>query len=300
MKICFILLLLLGLSQSHPILEERSESGVQADIGTMILTSNNGSRQILVEGDLVAPRTRNAMRCWYNECLWKKHSDGSVTIPYTVSSDFNQWDRRKIQRAMQAYHDSTCVRFEPRQDEDDYISFEDGDGCWSNYGKTGGKQELSLNRMGCLYHGIIQHEINHALGFYHEHNRSDRDEYVHINWDNINRDMAYNFYKQYANNLDTPYDYSSIMHYGKTAFSIRSGQDSITAIPDADVEIGQRKGMSDIDVLRINKLYECKDFLEQRQNAKQKNKKKHEEDLKKKTEKVVSNSISRLFDLSLA
>ena len=143
MKILFSLLLLLGLSQSHPILEERRESEVQTDISSMILASNNASTQILMEGDLVAPRTRNAMYCWYNDCLWKKNADGSVTIPYTVSRSYDSWDRKKIQKAMKTYSDSTCVRFEPRQHEYDYISIENYDGCWSSLGRTGGKQVLS-------------------------------------------------------------------------------------------------------------------------------------------------------------
>ncbi|CAL8238012.1 unnamed protein product [Boreogadus saida] len=55
--------------------------------------------------------------------------------------------------------------------------------------------------------------------------RSDRDKYVRINWRNINRRNAHNFKKQNTNNLNTPYDYTSIMHYGRTAFSI-NGRDN--------------------------------------------------------------------------
>ncbi|KAK0155457.1 High choriolytic enzyme 1 [Merluccius polli] len=257
-----LLLLLLGLSQAQPLVEEENVDDVEEDnkdmdISTRILTANNGSSEMLLEGDLVLPTTRNAMMCWSNNCLWRKSSNGLVTIPYTVSRAFSSWDKEKIQNAMQSFHQRTCVRFVPRQNQYDYISFENKEGCYSALGKTGGRQVLSLNKQGCMYHGIIQHEINHALGFQHEQTRSDRDRYVRINWENIEPRMAYNFHRQNTNNLNTPYDYSSIMHYGRTAFSIQYGRDSITPIPNARVQIGQRNGMSRTDIGRINRLYGC-------------------------------------------
>ncbi|KAK5851380.1 hypothetical protein PBY51_002181 [Eleginops maclovinus] len=258
-----LLLLLLGLSQAHPLIEEGSGEEVQVDeqddidITTRILTSNNATDEILLEGDLLVPKTRNAMTCWSQSCLWKKASNGLVMIPFTVSREFSSWERQKMDYAMNAFHSSTCLRFVPRQNEYDYISIENKAGCFSALGKTGGRQVLSLNKQGCLYHGIIQHEINHALGFQHEQTRSDRDYYVRINWENINPQMAYNFYKQATNNLNTPYDYSSIMHYGKSAFSIQHGRDAITPIPNPNVQIGQRRGMSYWDISRINLLYGC-------------------------------------------
>nr|BAG06171.1 hatching enzyme [Helicolenus hilgendorfi] len=255
-----LLLLLFGLSQALPLQEEGGEEEEvpdTVDITTRILTSNNGTNEILLEGDLLVPRTRNAMKCWSQDCLWGKSSNDLVMIPFTVSSAFTSWERQKINYAMEAFHSWTCLRFVPRQNEYDYISIENRVGCFSSLGRTGGRQVLSLDRQGCLYHGIIQHEINHALGFQHEQTRSDRDNYVSINWKNINPQMAYNFYKQNTNNLNTPYDYSSIMHYGRTAFSIQYGKDSITPIPDPNVQIGQRRGMSYWDIVRINALYDC-------------------------------------------
>ncbi|XP_031172866.2 high choriolytic enzyme 1-like [Sander lucioperca] len=254
-----LLLLLLGLCRALPLQEEggkEEKAPDTVDITTRILRSNNGSNEILLEGDLLAPRTRNAMMCWTQNCFWKKNSSGLVTVPFTVSREFTSSEKQLIVNAMQGFHSKTCIRFVPRKNETDYISVENKAGCFSELGKVGGRQVLSLSRQGCLYYGIIQHEVNHALGFQHEQTRSDRDDYVTINWDNIDPQMAYNFYKQSTNNLNTPYDYTSIMHYGRTAFSI-NGKDSITPIPNPNVQIGQRQGLSSWDIIRINKLYGC-------------------------------------------
>uniref|UniRef100_A0A8C9X9Y1 Metalloendopeptidase n=1 Tax=Sander lucioperca TaxID=283035 RepID=A0A8C9X9Y1_SANLU len=254
-----LLLLLLGLSQALPLQEEggkEDEAPDIVDITTRILTSNEGSDEILLEGDLLAPRTRNAIMCFTQNCFWKKNSSGLVTVPFTMSREFTRSEKQVIVNAFQGFHSKTCIRFVPRNNEIDYVSVENKVGCYSSLGKVGGRQVVSLQRPGCVYYGIIQHELKHALGFRHEHTRSDRDDYVKINWANIDPQMAYNFDKQVTNNQNTPYDYTSIMHYGKTAFSI-NGKDSITPIPNANVQIGQRQGLSSWDITRINKLYSC-------------------------------------------
>lgn len=258
--VSLLLLVLLGLSQAQPVKEEGSnavEKGEKVDISTRILSSNNGSKEILMEGDIVAPKNRNAIKCWSQSCLWPKNSNGLVVIPYTIGFEFENWERQIIEYGLQSFHASTCIRFVPRQNEYDYIMVESRDGCFSSLGKEGYGQILSLNKQGCLYHGVVQHEVMHALGFQHEQTRSDRDYYVRINWENIISHMAFNFYKQDTNNLNTPYDYSSIMHYGRTAFTLYYGVETITPIPDPNVQIGQRDGMSYWDIQRINLLYGC-------------------------------------------
>ena len=62
------------------------------------------------------------------------------------------------------------------------------------------------------------HELGHVIGFWHEHSRPDRDKYVEIKWGNINVDYRDNFKKYGHGEIDSlgvPYDYDSIMHYGK-------------------------------------------------------------------------------------
>ena len=94
-------------------------------------------------------------------------------------------------------------------------------GCWSWIGKQSKQpQQLNLETPGCIGHGIILHELMHALGFKHEQSRPDRDEYITVLWDNIISNKQYNFNK--STNIDqlgTPYDLCSVMHYGLTQFS---------------------------------------------------------------------------------
>uniref|UniRef100_A0A3P8RPT4 Metalloendopeptidase n=1 Tax=Amphiprion percula TaxID=161767 RepID=A0A3P8RPT4_AMPPE len=261
-----LLLLLLGLSQAFPVEEEGSseeeeeegegEEEDTIDMTTRILSTNNGSNENLLEGDLLAPITRNAMRCFSQSCLWKKAS-GVVTVPYVISYHFSQSQKNMITRAMEAMERRTCIRFKERSREYDFVSIENRQGCFSALGRTGGRQVLSLSKQGCLHHGIVIHELNHALGFQHEQTRSDRDSYVRINWQYIKPSTAYNFHKQNTNNLNTPYDYSSIMHYGRTAFTTQYGKETITPYPNPNVQIGQRQRLSSWDVKRINLLYRC-------------------------------------------
>jgi hypothetical protein len=101
----------------------------------------------------------------------------------------------------------------------------------------------------------------HALGFDHEQNRPDRDEWVKINFKNVqdnefNRDFRKLDVTEFQD-FGTPYDYESIMHYDSYAHALNSSLVTIEAIK-APFEIKKNKILSDIDVLEIRKLYNCK------------------------------------------
>lgn len=93
----------------------------------------------------------------------------------------------------------------------------------------------------------------HTVGFFHEQSRTDRDEFVQIMWDNIDRDSKDQFDKyttRTINDLDLPYDYGSIMHYGPYAFT-KNGKRTIQPLKSntklSKAKPSQRRSKPDLE-----------------------------------------------------
>ncbi|XP_044129822.1 embryonic protein UVS.2-like, partial [Bufo gargarizans] len=209
----------------------------------------------LHQGDMLETTGRSATSC--TGCLWPKSANGTVNVPYSFASNYSIGSLNLFKTSMEEFETLTCVRFVPRTTEKDYLNIMTSRGCASFVGRIGGGQMVAVDMAGCMYRGIVQHELNHALGFYHEHTRSDRDNYVTIMYQYISPGQVINFNKQNTNNLGLEYDYKSVMHYDSFAFSNTSGQPTIVTIPVPNIPIGQINGLSVLDVSKINRLYQC-------------------------------------------
>lgn len=109
-----------------------------------------------------------------------------------------------------------------------------------------------------MVHGIIQHELLHALGINHEQNRPDRDDFVQVNFANIEEKKLSNFERRDDSVvLGTPYDYGSVMHYRRNAFAIDANVDTITPLRATDQQLGQRDGLTEWDIIKVRLLYQC-------------------------------------------
>jgi hypothetical protein len=259
---------LVAMAVASPVLAtEEEQSG--NDIRTATIQLSTGSRFVqytaidglaIFEGDIVLGRVEelgaraaddrfgspaaNAVAISGSQYRWP---DG--TIPYTIASSLP--DRARVINAIAHWEEKTNFRFVPRTNQRDYVTFRPGNGCSSSVGRRGGEQFVTLAE-GCAKGSAI-HEIAHVIGLWHEHSREDRDRFVTINWAKIRAESVHNFNQHVSDGQDTgPYDYASIMHYPRNAFSI-DGSDTVIAV-DPRARIGQRDALSAGDIAAANSL----------------------------------------------
>ena len=164
----------------------------------------------------------------YNTSSGAKWPNGRV--PFVIASSFTSSQRDAITTYMREIEAVAKVQFVARSNESAYINIvptTNTNICGSSYvGRQGGKQDVTLR---CFGRRTITHELMHALGFWHEQSRPDRDNYITIDWSNVNPAYAYNLEKRTSQvAVHGGYDYSSIMHYHPYAFAIDPSKPTIT------------------------------------------------------------------------
>jgi astacin len=180
----------------------------------------------------------------------------NALMPYTIDAALP--NKQRVTDAIAHYHANTNLRFVERTAANasqypNYVRVFKEDGCWSYVGMQGGMQNLSLAD-GCSTGSTI-HELGHAWGLWHEQSREDRDAYITIHWENIESGKASNFNQHISDGDDIgSYDYGSIMHYGRYAFS-KNGLPTITP-KQSGVTIGQRNGLSAGDIAALHHIYQ--------------------------------------------
>jgi hypothetical protein len=202
-------------------------------------------------------------------------------IPYVIQSTLPNQNR--VSDAILHWQNNTPILFVKRTDSNakyypNYVSFtqyvpkpgekqEEVFHCSSAIGMQGRGEQLVIVSDQCITGDVI-HEIGHAVGLWHEISRTDREDFITIVWDNIDRQYIHNFDQHVTDGDDIgEYDYCSIMHYGAWFFANKPGltkENQTIRVrqpnrPCGDVtkanSIGQKNGLSDGDIQAVIEMY---------------------------------------------
>lgn len=152
----------------------------------------------------------------------KKWTNGVVIYQY--GSGLSSKLKDNVKKAMDHWSSKTNITFKKRTNESDYVTINNMGNAQCNCGvadlglQVSGKGELLLGTAATV--DAVVHEFGHTLGFIHEQNRSDRDQYIKINWENIIDNFESQFAKsENATLLTRKFDMNSTMMYHSEAFS---------------------------------------------------------------------------------
>jgi hypothetical protein len=197
-------------------------------------------------------------------------------IPYDISK-LTPAQQVIALRAMQRWMNTGAnLSFVPRAAEVEYVHFTGKTDAGNNTSlvgfKKGVRADINISAFWWRQQEWMPaHELGHVLGFFHKHERWDRDQFVTIHYENIKTGRAPDYdWIPKTNWLVTslPYDYHSIMHYRICWASKCEDQckDGVGSSPCAVIEpvdktydgvIGQwtNNGISALDAQRARLVY---------------------------------------------
>lgn len=208
-------------------------AGNLAVIDRVLAASDPKARTIRI-GDMDFPRA--ALVAHRDKLAGKKSAgpdaafDGKVTlwtgglVPYAFDEKVTAEHRRAFRDAAADWATFAALTFVERTTQPNYILVVDSpnEGGYSAVGMIGGAQELGIGA-NSWNRGTLCHELGHALGLIHEHQRSDREDYVESFPENVIPGLEANFITLPNTINGSSYDFLSCMHYSRYSFSIDPG-----------------------------------------------------------------------------
>lgn len=177
------------------------------------------------------------------------------TVAYVIRG-LSSSVRSELQKSINEWESKTNVRFVARTNQSNYVTISSsGSNSNSGVATLGMNGSRGFIRLGTRATAeVIIHELGHTLGYIHEQNRSDRDNYIIINYANIQNNARDQFYKSNsAVFLSNAFDVNSTMMYGSFTFS-KNGRPTITDL-NGNLLPPRRARISNLDVAGTNSAY---------------------------------------------
>lgn len=160
------------------------------------------------------------------------HLPGGVPWPggmiyYAFDGALSVAQQQAYLDGLREYELAANVQFVARTIQTPYILFKYSP-TGPNLYSVGDPHTVEIN---LLTRGQICHEMGHAFGLEHEHQRANRDDFITVNYGNIALEDQGAF-----NILPTGvpfggYDFESVMHYGRNVYALNPGVDTIQTKP---------------------------------------------------------------------
>lgn len=190
----------------------------------------------IIDGDILVPlRFNPETDGFYAANLWP-----SGQVPYVFDPAFTSAESAQIVAAMNTWSALANVSFFARGAQTDYVYIQKSAFNNSAIGRAGNQQVINFaaNQAQRVY----IHELGHCLGFFHEHQRPDRGSYITVTQANAQAAFWGANFPIITTGINWgAYDFASVMHYDRCAFSIAcnvgatcacaSNQETMTALP---------------------------------------------------------------------
>lgn len=191
----------------------------------------------------------NEIKTWLN-----------AEVPIAFDNNLPSALKSRIENALNEFELKTSIRFLPYSGyEKDFIVFSySKDLCASYIGRNGGPQPILINSK--CQSSDIKHEVMHALGFIHEHQRVVRDQFLKVFYENIQKEKVINFdilpepFQRVYKDIYEGIDFKSILIYPSKAFVTDKSLNSIISLPSEGL-ILENEDLSAGDIEKIDKLY---------------------------------------------
>lgn len=210
---------------------------------------------ILMPDGVFGPRSVYVANTWPNG-----------VVPYAFHANVSAAHRQQAEAAMMELESVANVDFVPRGADADYLFIQDSTANNSFVGRQGGSQVVNIFNWNVRF--IMVHEFMHALGFWHEQQRSDRDQFVQVNLAAVQPGYADQFTPVASATPFGAYDFDSVMHYAGCDLSVccpigstcacATACQTISVLPPNQSQqnvIGQRDHFSTGDVQGLRHVY---------------------------------------------